>query len=205
MSATLLLDQTVARLRAQFTHAEVVTVQPYGGEFSATEIPFKSYACPAIFVTVLGWSPAGSACRVTGRYTQKVRMAAFIAFKHAERNKRMAGAMLLAERLAVGMRQWAPALDAANTADDAPVTIGGLEEDASCENLYSRTLDGAGQALWLVDWHQCVRPNVPPEQLYELLHLEIVDTAQAGGEAEPAALAVPTPMTVTEAIIFPTN
>ena len=194
MSATILLEQAVARVRAQFSKTEVATVQPYAGEFSSAEIAHKSYNCPAIFMTVLGWQPADNDCRLSGRHANKVRMVAFVAFKHADRNKRMAGAMLLAERLAIVMRQWEPMREAANV--DLPVTIAGLETDATCENLYSRALDSVGQALFQVDWHQCVKPNIPLEQLWALLSygkpnaptepqwdlrsVEIIDNTRAG-------------------------
>lgn len=199
MSATILLDQAVARVRAQFTKAEVAMVQPYAGEFSAAEIPHKSYNCPAIFLTVLGWQPADGSNRLSGRNTNKVRMAAFVAVKHADRNKRMAGAMLLAERLALCLRQWEPMREAANTS--LPVTIAGLEADATCENLYSRALDTAGQALFLVDWHQCVKPNVPLEQLWDLLAVEIIDSTRGGVVPADAAATGIVPV-VTEDVTF---
>ncbi|MDR3370715.1 hypothetical protein [Rhodoferax sp.] len=202
MSATILLDQAVARIRAQFTKAEVATVQAYAGEFSAAEIPFKSYSCPAIFVTVQGWQPADNSCRLSGKHATKVRMAAFVAFKHADRNKRMAGAMLLAERLGIVMRQWEPMREAANA--NLPVTIAGLEADATCENLYGRALDAAGQALFLVDWQQCVKPAVPMEQLWDLLSIEIIDSAR-GGMVPPAAAATGVVPVVTEDVKFVQN
>lgn len=199
MSATILLDQAVARVRAQFTKTEVATVQAYAGEFSAAEIPFKSYNCPAIFVTVQGWQPADNDCRLSGKHANKVRMAAFVAFKHADRNKRMAGAMLLAERLAIVMRQWEPMREAANA--DLPVTIAGLEADATCENLYGRALDAVGQALFLVDWHQCVKPAVPLEQLWDLLSVEIIDSTRGGVVPADAAATGIVPV-VTEDVKF---
>jgi phage gp37-like protein len=199
MSATILLDQAVARVRASFTRSELVTCQPYAGEFSTAEIPHKSFACPAIFITVLGWQPASGNGRMVGRNTNTVRLAAFVVFKHAERNKRMAGAMLLAERLAINLRQWAPMTEAANAA--LPVTIGGLETDAGCENLYSRALDDDGLALFLVDWHQDVKPNVPLEQLWDLLSVDIIDNTRRGSVPADAAATGITPA-VTEQVNF---
>lgn len=199
MSGAILLDQVVARVRGAFTRAELASVQPYGGEFNAAEIPFKSYSCPAIFVTVLGWQPADADCRLSGRHANKYRVAAFVAFKDADRNKRLMGAMRLAERLAVCMRQWAPMQDAANA--DQPYVLGGLEGDASAENLYSRTLDAAGQALWLVDWHQCLKPLVPPEQLYDLLAVDIHDKTLASAPA-PAPAPAPGVLVVTDDVTF---
>jgi phage gp37-like protein len=202
MSATILLDQVVARVRAKFTKAEVASVEKYAGEFSAAEIPFKSYNCPAIFVTVQGWQPADSDCRLSGKHANKVRMAAFVAFKHADRNKRMAGAMLLAERLGIVMRQWEPMREVANA--NLPVTIAGLEADATCENLYGRALDAAGQALFLVDWQQCVKPAVPMEQLWDLLSIEIIDSTR-GGMVPPDAAATGVVPVVTDDVKFVQN
>lgn len=199
MSATILLDQAVARVRAQFTKAEVATVQPYAGEFSAAEMPHKSYNCPAIFLTVLGWQPADGSNRLSGKHAKNVRVAAFVVYKHADRNKRMAGAMRLAERLEIVMRQWEPMREAANAS--LPVTIAGLEADATCENLYSRALDTAGQALFLVDWHQCVKPNVPLEQLWDLLAVEIIDSTRGGVVPADAAATGIVPV-VTEDVKF---
>lgn len=202
MSATILLDQVVARVRAKFTKAEVATVQAYAGEFSAAEIPFKSYNCPAIFVTVQGWQPTDGDCRLNGKHAQKVRLAAFVVFKHADRNKRMAGAMLLAERLGIVMRQWEPMREAANAS--LPVTIAGLEGEPTCENLYGRALDAVGQAMFLVDWHQCVKPEVPMEQMWDMLAVGIVDNTHGGTVPADASATGVVPV-VTEDVKFIQN
>lgn len=199
MSASLLLDQAVARIRASFTKAELATVQAYGGEFSSAEVKHQSFSCPAVFVTVLGWKPSDGSTRMAGRNVSVVRLAAFVVYKHVERSKRMAGAMLLAERLGLCLRQWAPMTEAANAT--LPVAIAGLEDEAACENLYSRALDEQGLALFLVDWEQCVKPLVPLEQLWDLLAVEITDTSRAGVvPAEPAPTGI-VPV-VTEAVNF---
>jgi hypothetical protein len=203
LSATILLEQALARVRSSFTRKEVATVQAYGGEFSAAEIPYQSYSCPAIFLTVLGWEPANGRSKVlTGRNTKIVRLAGFVAYKAAKREERMAGAMLLAERLDVCLRQWTPMQDPGN--ESLPVTIAGLEDDPTTENLYSRAVDKIGQALFLVDWRQCVKPNVPLAQMWDLLHVEIVDRTRAGvvpADPPPA----PPPFSVTEDVQFPSN
>lgn len=178
MSAGVLLNQVVARIRGQFTRRDVLTLEPYGGQFSTEEIDFTSYACPAVFVTVLGWKPANGGTRLTGPNVSRVHMGAFVVCKHAERSKRMAEAMLLSERLGVCLRQWTPMREPANA--NLPVTIAGLEEDAAAENLYGRAIDKVGQALWLVDWHQCVRPERPLAEMWDLLSIDIHDRALAG-------------------------
>ena len=193
MSA-ILLNQALAYVRAQFTAAEVAEVTSYGGEFSIGEIDKVGYRCPAIFIAVLGWSPAPDGKRLAGKYVRSVKMAAFVVFKAATRDARMLGAMNLADRLAMLLRRWQP--DDA----DSPITIAPLEEDASCENLYGRAIDAKGQALWLVRWEQCIKPLVPIEQLVDLLAVEITDLTQrgvAGGEPPSGAI------TVTEDVQFP--
>ncbi len=197
MSAAL-LTKTLAHVRAQFTRAEVATVEAYGGEFSGEEIDKLSYNCPAVLVTVLGWNAETNGTRLSGKHVRNVRMAAFVATKHAKRPLRMAQAMQIADKLAAGLRLWQPSTT-------LPLTIAPLEEDAECENLYGRAIDKAGQALWLVRWQQCVRPDLPLPQLYELLHIDVHDTTRQGSEGAPvAAPQTPNsaPLVVTEDVTF---
>lgn len=175
MSAAL-LDQVQARVREAFTKSEVVTVQPYGGEFSTAEMKQVSYNCPAIFLTVLGWEPLHNGHRLAGKYSRNVRVAAFVAAKHAKRETRMRLAMGLADKLCLVMRQWMPVNPV-----DQPITIGPLEEDARAENLYSRAVDELGQSVWLVDWFQPVKPvvsqNTGAPVLIDWLGVDIENTA----------------------------
>lgn len=203
MSASILLEQAVRYVRSQFTKAEVVTVEQYGGQFSSDEVGQVSYNCPAIFMTVLGWKPAGEGKRLGGRYANEVRVAAFVAYKDAtNRNKRMRGAMVIAEKLALVMRQWAPARDP--VIDALPVTLAGLEDDATCENLYSQGMDKKGQALWLVDWTQCTKSNVPPEQLYDLLLVDITNNTH-GGDIPAVPDAGGAALPVIDGVVFVSN
>lgn len=200
--STVLLDQAQAYIRAQFTKAEVAQVLPYAGEFNSGEMDKVSYTCPAIFVTVLGWKPLHNGHRLSGKQAREVRVAAFVVAKHAKRDLRMRLAMSLAEKLAFVLRSWMPV----NT-DGLPVTIGPLEDDASCENLYSQAVDRAGQAVWLVDWTQAVKPVLTASPgaptLIDWLRVDIEDTARIA--APTVADAVGTPLIVTEKIIFPPN
>jgi hypothetical protein len=208
MSADILLDQALAFVRRSFAKSEIATVELYGGQFSAEEIPQTSYTCPAVFITVLGWQapPAGS--RITGRHARQFRLCAFVAFKHADRVKRMNGALMLAEKLGIVLRQWAPMQEPGNASLAA--TIGGLDDEPRCENLYNRAVDKAGQALFALSWYQCAkpavplgpaRPAVPYAELPQLDSVVIEDTVHAN--QVPAAPApdegVPT---VTEKIDF---
>lgn len=193
MSA-ILLSQALAYVRAQFTPAEVAEVTSYGGEFSAVEIEKVSYRCPAIFIAVLGWTPEPSGKRLTGKYVRAVKMAAFVVFKAVDRDKRMLGAMNLADRLSMLLRRWQP------DDTDSPIAIAPLEEDATCENLYGRALDTKGQALWIVRWEQCIKPLVPVEQLIDLLGIDILDLTQRGAPDDELSSGV---ISVTEDVQFP--
>jgi hypothetical protein len=180
MSA-ILLAQALAYLRPQFTRAEVEELRPYGGEFTVAEIGAVSYTCPAILVTVLGWSPMHDSKRLQGRHVRLVRMAAFVAVKDGDRVRRLAGAQALAEKLAMLIKLWTP--DCTGLAEQlAPMEP---DDSPAAENLYGRAIDLKGQALWLVSWAQCVKPAVPLPALVDLLTVEITDIARQG--TAPAA------------------
>ena len=195
MSA-ILLDQALLYVRGAFTRKDVLDVKAYGGEFSAEEIDFTSYACPAIFISVLGWSPKASGTRLAGRRVRAVQMAAFVAFKHVDRAKRLGGAMNLAERLSLALTAWHPC------AADVPMEIAPLEHDASCENLYGRAVDKKGQALWMVKWVQDVKARVPDPELFELLAVEITENVLPGVVPAAPAPGGGTPLVVTDQINF---
>jgi hypothetical protein len=196
MSA-ILLDQVKSLVRDAFTRQDVATVEVYGGEFNSAEMDQLSYSCPAILITVLGWQPAGTGGRVSGKYARRVRLAAFVATKHAKRELRMAQAMSLAERLALVLRDWRPN-DGALAMD-----LGPAEAEPAAENLYSRAIDKQGQALWLVSWDQCVapKPTVRPGELFDLLRVEITDHTQPGAVPAPPGSGVPD-LVVTEDVQF---
>lgn len=188
------LQQAVIDLvRGAFTKAEVATVEPYAGEFSADESVQVSFTAPAVFVAVLGWKPWPDSKRLTGRNVRGVRMAAFVVTKHAKRDVRMQAAMNLAERLALLLQAWVP--EATETMD-----LACLEVDATVENLYSRAMDAKGMALWLVDWMQAAKPKVAPAQLFDLLAVDITDNTQQG--QVPDAPPAPNDLTVTETVNF---
>jgi phage gp37-like protein len=197
-----LLDQAIAFVRASFTKADVATVDEYGGEFSSAEIGKVSFNCPCIFITVLGFSPLQNGKHVSGRTARLCRLAAFVVTKGATRKKRMRQAMDLSERLAVCLRGWVPAND-----DTTPFTVGALEDDATAENLYSRAVDEAGLAVWLVNWEQGVKPTIPLPALADWLTLEMHNTARVPGPvpAPPAPAPGVVVTTTTDEIIFPPN
>lgn len=189
-----LLQAAVDYLRAGFTRAQVATVKPYGGEFSSAESVQVSFACPAIFVTVLGWEPQLESKRLSGRNVRATHMAAFVVYKHAKRDKRLAGAMALADTAAALLMRWAP------PDGDVPVQVAPLMEEPTCENLYGRAIDSKSMALWHMRWEQDIKPLVTPEQQYDLLSIEIIDTTQQGQvqQAAPGGAA----LTVTEQVDF---
>ncbi|MCU7371565.1 hypothetical protein PEC18_12080 [Paucibacter sp. O1-1] len=195
MSA-ILLDQVVAFVRASFTRQDVATVDIYGGEFNSVEMDQLSYSCPAILITVLGWQPAGAGVRLSIRHSRRVRLAAFVATKHAKRSARLAQAMSLAERLALLLGNWTPA-------DHELVTMAGAEGEPAAENLYSRAIDKQGQALWLVSWEQCValKPHINPAELFDLLRVDITDHTHQG-RVPTAPTPAPPELAVTETVNF---
>lgn len=213
MSAVALLDQAVVFIRASFTRQQVATVRPYAGEFSAAEAGKVSYTCPAILVTLLGWKKPGDESRLTGRHAKNHRLVAFVVTKNAKsREARMAEAMALSESLSVVLRQWMPmqqqpykgALEALG------VTVVGLDDEPTCENLYNAAIDKEGQALWMVDWYQCAkgkiplgptRPAVDYENLPALEHVELTHDTHVD-QTPPAAPSSDAAPTVTDQINF---
>lgn len=184
----------VDHLRATFTRQEVADVRPYAGEFSAAEVQQLSYTCPALLVSVLGWKPGPSGKHLVGRNVRAARVAVFVATKHVDRTARMQAAMVLAERAGLALRAWVPA-------SPAGYTLAPLEQEPTCENLYSRDIDAKGQALWLVDWTQDVQTTLPAAQLVDLLAVEIHDHV-LGARVPDAAAPAPAPLGVTEQIEF---
>jgi hypothetical protein len=196
MSAAI-LDQLLPYIRSQFTKQQVQTVEEYGGQFSGEELRQVSYSSPAIFVTVLGWKPGHNGDRLMGKHVREVSLAAFVTTKHVKRELRMRAAMQIADKLALALRLWVPD----NTLATQGYTVGPLEDAPLCENLYGRAMDNEGQALWLLSWTQCIKPNVPLEQIYDLLAIDITDTVHQGMVVDSPA-ETPLPLAVTETIQF---
>lgn len=194
MSAAL-MDAAVAHFRAAFSPIEVAEVLPYGGEFTAEEVPQLTYRCPAIMVTCLGWQPAKNPRRLAGQGVRVVSMAAFVAVKHASRAQRLSGAMALAERAVLALLLWQPESTAA-------LEIAPVDSEARAENLYGRAMDKQGQALWLVTWQQEVRTRVSPAELWEMTAIDITDTTHPGVAPDPAPPPSSPPLVVTETVLF---
>lgn len=198
MSSTVLLDRLKTYLRSQFTEQEVRTLDLYGGQFNADEVDFKSYACPAVFLAVRGWRPFQDGKHLAGQHVRGVELSAFVLTKHAgSREGRMQAAMVLSERLALALERWQPDNDEAAS---ALVDIAPLEEDATCENLYSRAIDKAGQALWVVHWLQCMEVR-SQGQLWDLLRVQADSLARAQ-EPAPAVTQPTAPLDVAAGVQF---
>lgn len=180
-------------VRGAFSRAELADVLPYSGEFGAEDVAKVSYTCPAVFVAVLGWRPAPTDMRLTGRRVRAVRMAAFVVTKHAQRAARSAAAMNLVQRLELLLESWQPT-------STQLANLGPVEGGCTAENLHNAGIDKAGQALWLLDWVQAVQPLVPPAQLFDLLRVDIEDTVAQG--VVPQVPPAPSSLVVTERVDF---
>lgn len=176
MSGSILLDQVMAYTTTHREALGLFEVREYGGQFSAAEIDFASYNCPAVMYTVLGSRPAGSdAKRLTGKHVRLHRMAGFVVTKGATRDKRMREGLEIAERLAYLLHSWK-----APDPKDVQAEIGAPEEEPTIENLYGRAVDKEGQALWLLTWQQAVRPLRAPPELSRVLRIDITDHTRQG-------------------------
>ncbi len=197
MSATALKAAAIAYVRTLFTNQEVVQVNSYGGEFTEAELGAKSFVCPAIFITSVGWHSESAGQRLAGRHCKRVYMLAFVLTKSSDRETRAAEALAIAERLADGLRDWQPD----NT--DPSCVISALDEQPSAENLYTRSLDSQGVARWMVKWDQTVKPMPRAIGLGPTLQgVNIHDIVHTGGDPEPVVI-VPVP--VTEEVTFDNN
>jgi hypothetical protein len=189
-----LRDACLAFIKATFG-TQLATVDSYGGSFSEAEITAKSFLSPAVHLAVLGWHPIEGGRRLAGRHAWRVYMAAFVTVKSIDREMRGDQAVRYASALADVLRTWHPSGSAHG------VQIGALDQDAECENLYSRKADEMGVARWLVRWDQEVQSTVrfAPMPLYPLTHVDMTNTVE-GAPAVPSGSVVP-PM-VTDEIAF---
>ena len=200
----LLLDPVLALLRDKFSRQEVATLQAYGGEFTPAEIDEVAYTCPAIFITVLGWQPGQPGGSLAGPGVRNLRLAAFIAFKHVKRELRMEGAMAIADKLCLVLKDWTPErlLPA-----DYPLEVAALESEPSADNLYSRATDKKGQAVWMVDWMQAVRPLADPGVLANWLVADITNLVRTAEAVAPPDAPLPPELvgkpSVFDGIVFP--
>lgn len=196
--SVLLLDQTKAFFRGQFTRQQVVDVGYYGGEFSSEEVSQSSYKCPAILIAGLGWTRPRGQENMLGKGTRVCHMAAFIVTNAGDREARMLEAQRLAEMVDLALVMWRPA-----NAPGAAIEVAAVENDIRCENVYNRKIDAKGQALWLVSWRQCIKPLIPLPQIYDLLGVDIESTAH-----QPLPPETPVPeagLAVTHGVDFVNN
>jgi hypothetical protein len=138
-------------------------IEDYGGEFSEDEINAKSFNAPAAFVACLGWRKAKSGNVLAGKKIWRTRIAIFVVTKNTKREVRMTEAMQRAEVLSTIFEGWRPVEVCTSNPD-------GID----AENLYSRAVDKAGLALWMVGWWQEIemkkgqRPEMPDLEKVEI-------------------------------------
>lgn len=143
------------------------TIATYGGEFSSVEIDTKSFTAPAVFVSNLGWRHANSNPRLATNNSWQTRVVLFIVTKATKRENRMQQAMERAEWLTAIFTRWLP--------DGLSVSS---PHDIQAENLYTRTVDAKGLALWMVSWWQELEiKKAPPTDLQDLETVEVTTTA----------------------------
>jgi len=195
--AVVLRDACLAYIKQRFG-TQLATVDSYGGSFTEAEIVNKSFLSPAVHLAVLGWAPVpinDRRTRLAGRHAVRVYMAAFVTVKAIDREMRGDQALAYASALADVLREWHPS----GHADGAE--LGCLEDDAECENLYSRKADELGVARWLVKWDQVVRGTVrfEPVPTYPLTSVEITNTVSPNVSVAVSSPALPN---VTDDITF---
>lgn len=194
MSATILLDAVIIRIRSLFTKQQVAEVREYGGEFNAAEISQVSFNCPAILVSVLGWTNGQESKRLGGtRNTRLNQCVAFVVTKNVRREDRMRQAAEITDALGYGLHMWTPE-------DHELCVIGGPEDEPDAENLFGRAVDDKGMALWVLSWEQATRPRITPAQMFDLVSVEIKSTV-SHELAPDASVDVPS-LTITDEINF---
>jgi phage gp37-like protein len=170
-AVTALLTGLRDYLRQALPQKDVKTVDFYGGEFDEAEIPKTEYACPAVFITCLGFGRNESP-RQGGKYAKTARVAVFVATKHGTREGRFVECVDLVERISTLVTMWQP-----QTAPQSCV----LQADGTsfvAENLYNRKLDAQKHALWLLSWSQGFEPvhGVDASTLPDLVSVHVDDT-----------------------------
>lgn len=193
--SVLLMSTVKDFVRATFTPQQVVSVDYYGGEFSAEEVAFSGMPTPAVLIAGLGWSRPRGHERMLGKGVRLCHMAAFVVTKEGSRAERMLAAQRLAEMLDLALVQWTPA-----HAPGAVLEVAAPEDDVRCENVYNRKVDAKGLALWLVTWRQCIKPTLPLPRLYDLLGIDITSTNVLPYHA--ATVASDQPVPVTHKLVF---
>ena len=119
-------------------------VEIYGGEFTAAEIDKHTLAAPVILIACLGWeSMLAAPKRRIATPARDVRFAFFILTKSPTREMRMMQALAIAERLSGFLIDWRSSGELSNGCI-------GVFDAPRAENLYGRSADAGGTALWLV-------------------------------------------------------
>lgn len=179
MTVNVLLDQQVAYVRSLFTEQAVPTVQEYAGEFNAEEVARLSFSCPAVLLSVLGWTDARESKRMGGRRNARLhKCVAFVVTNDVDRIERMKAATAIADSLAYGLNAWTPQ-------DQASCAIAAIEDEPQAENMFGRAIDQKGLALWMLVWEQAAMPLRSPAAMFDLTRVSIESTARHAVDVAP--------------------
>ncbi|QKM51023.1 hypothetical protein B7760_05088 [Burkholderia glumae] len=118
------------------------TIDLYGGQLDAEEVPAHSFVAPAAFTTCLGWRRLPKAGQYIGKNAWLAKCAVFVVTNDGNRVVRAAAAMQRAELVSRILSNW----------DRPPCT--GKADNVVAESIYSRKFDARGLAVWMVGWWQ---------------------------------------------------
>lgn len=163
--STALLNALNVELRAKAGKL-FKTVDLYGGQFDAEEVPAHSFVAPAALTACLGWRRLPKTGQYIGKNAWLARCAVFVVTKDSNRVARAASAMQRAELVSRILANW----------DRPPCT--GKADNVVAENMYSRKFDAKGLAVWMVGWWQEIEFDglLRPDELPDLVTVEVHTT-----------------------------
>lgn len=158
------------------------TIDFYGGEFDEEEVKRKSYSCPALFITVMGWADDESNKRMIrqgGRAAPRgVRIGMFIVTKS---EKGRVARMLQSVNLTAAVEDYMKAYN--------PDCAGYCAVEARrfvAENLYNEKIDKLGQAVFVLSFTQTLSTcKTLSKDLPDLLGVDVVTHTHTHIEPTP--------------------
>lgn len=141
------------------------TIKVHGGQFSADELRRWGVQAPAVLVAALGIAGIE---RIGGRPRADVEWVAAVLVKSTPDRVRDEAALELTERVVATL---------------ATVTLADIDRTSqlSARNAYSRELDKAGVAMWVVSWRAKQELS---RELPDLPEFRAVDVTWSPGQAE---------------------